>query len=384
MAIEEKLFKSLDLLRSTNEYSGDVSQRNKEKIQSCAYVTDTLTNPTTRTLPNFHHLLTNSFEILFQMCNDIESDVRLVAEESLNKIIKAMDNENTNKVLMELHKEIKRNGPARSLKSALWRFSILAGLIRLPKRKQYLISLIPCIVSISERSEDLTHEALMNSLPKILKSLGSFLSDSDVKTLLNTFLNNVGDASTVIRRASANCLLTICINCRKPYQFLSYLLDTLLELLMPIAGTMVSVFLVVGVLSCLRLLIPHIRKIEGRQEIQGSFGITKKTKAIQVGEEKFVQVYRLCVHFLLCDDDSVMSAALDTLSSLFQNCTREFKNLLLSGDGIEAGDGRCYFPTQLYNANVTLAVSKPTLPEESRKQNDRAIFSSLPDGSAAE
>ncbi|GJQ87772.1 hypothetical protein Trydic_g18631, partial [Trypoxylus dichotomus] len=350
MAFEEKLFKSLENLRITSEYSADISQRNKEKVQNCTFVADMLANPIAKTFPNFHHLLTTSFETLFQVCNDPESDVRLVAEESLNKIIKATDNENMNRVLMEVHKEIKRNGPARCLKSALWRFSILADLIRLPKRKQYLTSLIPCIVILSGREEDLIHEALVNCFPKILKSLGSFLSDNDVKTLLSAFLNNVGDASAVIRRASSNCLLTVCINCRKPYQSLFNLLDTLLDMSTTTAGAKASVFLAMGILSCLRMLIPHIRQIDSGQEIQGSFGITRKTKVVQIGKEKFAQVYRLCLHFLLCEDDSVTGAALDTLSALFQNCTSEFRELVLSTNGLgNAGRRSSSFPARLYN-----------------------------------
>lgn len=37
---------------------------------------------------------------------------------------------NMGKVNLELHKEIKRNGSARSLRAALWRFAELAHMIR--------------------------------------------------------------------------------------------------------------------------------------------------------------------------------------------------------------------------------------------------------------
>lgn len=105
--------------------------------------------------------------------------------------LQAMDNDNTNKVLIELHREIKKNGPARSLKAALWRFSNLAELIRLPKRKQYLTNCIPCIVQMAERNEELIHETLTDSLPRILKSLGNFMSDGDVKVILFIKCNKI-------------------------------------------------------------------------------------------------------------------------------------------------------------------------------------------------
>ncbi|KAI4460393.1 huntington disease protein [Holotrichia oblita] len=366
MAIEEKLLKSLEYLRNTDYNSGDVFQRNKEKIQNCVYVVDTLTSNTTKVLPNFQHLLSSTFETLFLICNDNESDLRLIAEESLNKIIKATDSENVNRVLMELHKELKKNGPVRSLRAALLRFANMAHLIRLPKRKQYLISIMPCIVSISERNDDIIHEALMKCLPKILKSLGNFLSETDVKTLLNTFLSNIGNSSPIIRRANANCLLAVCLNCRKPYQLLSHLLDTLLgnpHLVTASGENQVTVFTVLGVLSCLKLHLPYMKKMENIQEIQGSFGITKKTNVMQVGDDKFIQVsvsylnlseydivslppvYQMCLHFLLCRDDSVMSAALDTLNTLLQSCTPEIKAILVASDGIKSR--RLLFPSRL-------------------------------------
>lgn len=57
-------------------------------MQNCAFIVDTLTSHTAKVLPNFQHLLSTTFETLFLLCNDNESDLRLTAEESLNKIIK--------------------------------------------------------------------------------------------------------------------------------------------------------------------------------------------------------------------------------------------------------------------------------------------------------
>lgn len=92
-----------------------------------------------------------------------------------------MSNGNIIKVQVELHKEIKKNGAARSLRAALWRFAQLCHMIRPHKGKPYVSNLIPCINKISERAEESLHETLALSLPKIMDVLGSFTTDNDVK-----------------------------------------------------------------------------------------------------------------------------------------------------------------------------------------------------------
>lgn len=92
-----------------------------------------------------------------------------------------MSNGNIGKVQIELHKEIKKNGAARSLRAALSRFSQLAHLIRPHKGKPYVTNLIPCIIKITEREEEMIQETLANSLPNIMNSLGSFTTDNDIK-----------------------------------------------------------------------------------------------------------------------------------------------------------------------------------------------------------
>lgn len=61
----------------------------------------------------------------------------------------------------------------------------------------------------------------------------------------------------------------------------------------------------------------------------------------------------MCLHFLQCHDDSVMSAALDTLNTLLKNCTPEIKSILLSSDGInKGGSRRLLFPSHLLIKSV--------------------------------
>lgn len=155
--------------------------RRKEKIFHCNVITEAISTSTIKIAPNFNQLLSFTMEILLQLCDDPESDIRMVADECLNRTIRAMSTTNISKIIIELHKEIKKNGSARSLRAALWRFALLAHHIRPVKGRLYVINLMPYLIKIAERNEDLVHETFANSLPKIMAALGCFTTDNDVK-----------------------------------------------------------------------------------------------------------------------------------------------------------------------------------------------------------
>lgn len=92
-----------------------------------------------------------------------------------------MVDSNIVKVQIELYNEIKKNGSARTLRAALWRFGLLSHMIRPTRGKAYVSNLIPCIVNITHRSEEAVIETLSQSLPLIMKALGPFMTDNDVK-----------------------------------------------------------------------------------------------------------------------------------------------------------------------------------------------------------
>lgn len=92
-----------------------------------------------------------------------------------------MTDGNIVKVQIILYYEIKKNGPARSLRTALWRFAQLGHMIRPIKGKAYVANLVPCIIAITQRSEESVIETLANALPLILKTLGNFTTDTDIK-----------------------------------------------------------------------------------------------------------------------------------------------------------------------------------------------------------
>lgn len=65
-----------------------VFYRKKEKIQHCYVITEAVSNPTIRITTDFHRILGNIIEIFLKLTDDPESDVRMTAEECLNRIIR--------------------------------------------------------------------------------------------------------------------------------------------------------------------------------------------------------------------------------------------------------------------------------------------------------
>lgn len=60
----------------------------KEKVSCCAIIVEGICSPTVRQNTKFPQILSATIETLLTLCNDEESDVRMIADESLNKIIR--------------------------------------------------------------------------------------------------------------------------------------------------------------------------------------------------------------------------------------------------------------------------------------------------------
>nr|CAD7264748.1 unnamed protein product [Timema shepardi] len=333
-----------------------VAYQKKEKVALCVSIADVMCSSGVKGTPNFSHLLSITMEMFLQLCNDPHSDVRMIADESLNRIIRAMLDNNVVKIQVELHKEIKKNGSARTLRAALWRFAELCHMIRPQKGKPYVLNLIPCILHIAQRTEEPVLETLAVAMPKIFAALGNFTSDNDVKSLLKVFLVNLSSPAAVVRRTAATSILAVCVHCRKPHVFIAYILNTLLDCVVPIRDTQ-PVWTVLGVLGCLRHLLPHFGTTKpGEEELKGSFGVRKRHQEAPQAVDRLIQlanalvvlsstaedgeievrisVYELCLHYTNHPDHNVVNAALETLHQLLQAPPGALVPVLLSPQGI--------------------------------------------------
>ncbi|XP_012536228.1 huntingtin [Monomorium pharaonis] len=324
MAHLNGVLKAVETLNALRESDSPLDPgARKEKVSCCAIIVEGICSPTVRQNTKFPQILSATIETLLALCNDEESDVRMVADESLNKIIRAMVDSNIVKIQIELYNEIKRNGPARILRAALWRFGLLSHMIRPSRGKAYVSNLIPCIVIIAHRSEDTVIETLSQSLPLICKVLGPFMTDKDVKNLLKAFFENISSPQAVFRRAAANMILTTCINCRKPQFFLNYVLDYMLDLITLGRNAEDHSATVIGVFGCLRMILPYICKPSEIQDVE--------TQQI----DSLLHIYELCLHYSKWHSDhNVINAALETLAQLLKMPPKPLVSVLLSLEGI--------------------------------------------------
>ncbi|XP_031845695.1 huntingtin isoform X2 [Nomia melanderi] len=319
------VLKAIEALKTTQESNvlpSDSSAR-KDKIACCMTIAEGICSPSVKLAAKFPQVLSLSIETLLTLCNDDESDVRMIADETLNKIIRAMTDSNIVKVQIELYNEIKKNGPARTLRAALWRFGLLSHMIRPTRGKAYVSNLIPCIVAIAHRSEEAVIETLSQSIPLIMKALGPFMTDNDVKTLLKAFFENVSSVQAVFRRAAANMILATCLNCRKPQYFLNYVLKYLLGIIVPINEDGGGVATIIGIFGCIKIILPHVcNPIELQDD-----------EIVQI--DSLLQIYELCLHYAKWHSDhNVVNAALETLIQLLKSPSKSLVSSLLSNQGI--------------------------------------------------
>ncbi|XP_015112466.1 huntingtin [Diachasma alloeum] len=301
--------------------------RRTEKMASCTTIVNGMTSPGVKTTKNFAQVLGLSIKTLLSLCNDEESDVRMIADECLNRIIRSTSDGNVLKIQFELYNEIHRNASSRSLRAALKRFGLLSHTIRPIKGKAYISNLIPSIVAIAKRPEEEVIDTLAQSLPLILKSLGAFMTDKDAKTLLKAFYPNLSSPQAVFRRNAGNMILATCLHCRKPRIFLFYALRHLIDTMISVNRTDENLHLVVGILGCIRVMLPHV---DQHQESD------HETDAHRL--DCLIQVYELCLRYVQCHSDhNVINAALETLAQLLRSPNEEFVGQLTSKSGISGG-----------------------------------------------
>lgn len=63
----------------------------KQKIYHCNVITEAISTSTIKIATNFDQLLSFTIEVLLKLCDDSESDVRMVADECLNRTIRVYD-----------------------------------------------------------------------------------------------------------------------------------------------------------------------------------------------------------------------------------------------------------------------------------------------------
>ncbi|XP_061534390.1 huntingtin isoform X8 [Phycodurus eques] len=343
MATMEKLMKAFESLKSFQQQqqgpptAEEIVQRQKkeqattkkDRVTHCLTICENIVAQSLRTSPEFQKLLGIAMEMFLLCSDDSESDVRMVADECLNKIIKALMDSNLPRLQLELYKEIKKNGASRSLRAALWRFAELAHLIRPQKCRPYLVNLLPCLTRITKRQEETVQETLASAMPKIMAALGHFANDGDIKVLLKSFVANLKSSSPTIRRTAASSAVSVCQHSRRTSYFYTWVLNVLLGLVVPVDEEHLS-HLILGVLLTLRYLMPLLQQQVNTTSLKGSFGVMKKEADVQPTSEQLLQVYELTLHYTQHWDHNVVTASLELLQQMFRTPPPELLHMLIS------------------------------------------------------
>ncbi|XP_048450061.1 huntingtin-like [Rhincodon typus] len=381
MATMEKLMKAFESLKSfqqgpSSEEPGQKQKKEsattkKDRVTHCLTICENIVAQSLRNSPEFQKLLGIAMEMFLLCCDDAESDVRMVADECLNKIIKqALTDSNLPRLQLELYKEIKKNGPPRSLRAALWRFAELAHLVRPQKCRPYLVNLLPCLARISKRSEESVQETLATAVPKIMMALGNFANDSEIKMLLKTFIGNLKSSSPTIRRTAASSAVSICQHSRKTQYFYTWLLNVLLGFMVPVEEDRPTP-LILGVMLTLRYLMPLLRQQVKDTSLRGSFGVTRKEAEISPSLDQLVQAYELTLHYTQHRDHNVVTAALEMLQQLFRTPPPELLRALTSAGSItKVSIARDDVSNRVRSGSIVELIGKMVSGEEDGLEDD--------------
>uniref|UniRef100_A0A8D2MME7 Huntingtin n=1 Tax=Zonotrichia albicollis TaxID=44394 RepID=A0A8D2MME7_ZONAL len=288
----------------------ELAATKKDRVNHCLTICENIVAQSLRNSPEFQKLLGIAMELFLLCSEDAESDVRMVADECLNKVIKALMDSNLPRLQLELYKEIKKNGASRSLRAALWRFAELAHLVRPQKCRPYLVNLLPCLTRISKRPEESVQETLAAAIPKIMAAFGNFANDNEIKVLLKAFIANLKSSSPTIRRTAAGSAVSICQHSRRTQYFYAWLLNVLLGKIQDCGEDHIyqTCVILTSFMFCLH-----------RDLLQYSAGF---------------QVYELTLHYTQHQDHNVVTGALELLQQLFRTPPPELLHALTACGGI--------------------------------------------------
>lgn len=335
----------------------------KDKILHCNAVADCICAPNMRTIADFPKFLGIAVEAFLTLCDDPEADMRMVSDECLNRTIKTLLETNLGRLQVELYKEIKKNGSSRSLRAALWRFADMCHLIRPQKCRPYIVNLLPYIARICRREEETVQETLSNSMPKICSALMAFANDSEVKALLKSFLTNLMSPSAVCRRMAASSLSLICQYSRSPLSFFTYLITVILELVLPVDKEH-DVYNILGVILCLRHVMPHLSQTSLTSRSQGlkdSFGYREAEKEEGVSMEQLLKILQLLLYQMSHPDHNVVTASLEALQQMLKHPHPALLRILLTRGGVS----RTYIFQADFDEHDLRAESSTDLPSMS-------------------
>ncbi|XP_057364436.1 huntingtin-like isoform X1 [Daphnia carinata] len=340
MASLEKLIRALDQLQITEISNLDTSIKKKEIKTYVLNIVEFNCSTNVQNHKDFVSYIASSIDSLIRLCDSKDSDIRLASDEGLYKVIKALLPLHSNRILVELCKQIKKNESPRILKLSMNRFAELCHLARPQKRRAYLANLFNAISVIANRKEEMLHESLSNFVSKVFSVMGIFAFENETKILLKGFLSNLSSKSSIIRRCAANAITVIISTNRKSDVLLALVVEYLTDqILLSEDIAMADMSVITGTLLTLKLLLPvfpspSVPVKENNNLYLGSQHSKSAATMNAVAVERIVQIFELGVHYSFSSDHNVVNAALELLQQLLK-----MRTLLLAIPALKSANG---------------------------------------------
>ncbi|KAH8280928.1 hypothetical protein KR054_005122 [Drosophila jambulina] len=314
----------VDQLRNT-----ECSQ--KQKITCFQQIAECIMSPSLASHINYAAHCGTATNVLLLFCEDLDSVVRMSAEENLNRIFRALEKTRVSRILMDLYGEIKRNGNQRSLRICLNLFSYYAPQIKEKHIKWYAVRLLQCMTTISQRKETLLQETLCDFVKHFGRYVQQGLSDSESCKLFEIFLDNIGADCAVKRRCSAQNCISLIEHARNRSLMARHGLGKVMEFLLTDQQTSS----VLGALGLLRLLLPQLIRgysaasQEDSESLAGQQQQQQKHQKRQQQQQQtttsdcrqIIQIYDYCLHLLSTQhttNHAIINATLEVINGILQ------------------------------------------------------------------
>ncbi|THD26076.1 GTP-binding protein 10 [Fasciola hepatica] len=212
-----------------------VSQLSRnELLRATQHLVEGLLRVQTRASATAPSYLGVVFPCLFHLTNNEHQDVRIAADEGINKLIKFLRVSMTHQVIFELLLEIKRGQNPRSIVAALSKFAMLTPRIRPSKLRFYTASLLPVLIDVCRRDDESIFKTLIEHFPRIASQLFYHATERELREFLRHQMLRLNSETALIRRAIAQLLVLACQHSRFALPLLQLLLQRVLaELIDP-------------------------------------------------------------------------------------------------------------------------------------------------------
>ncbi|XP_055853501.1 uncharacterized protein LOC129917148 isoform X2 [Episyrphus balteatus] len=314
----------------------------KEKINCFQHIAECILSPAMVSHINYATHCSNATSVLLLFCEDLDSVVRMSAEENLNRIFRSLEKTRVKRILMDLYGEIKKNGNQRSLRICLNLFAYYTPHIKEKYITSYAFRLLPCLQTIAQRKETQLCETLCEFIKCFAKNMLVGLNYLQTCKLIDVFIANFGSECAVKRRCSSQNCISLIENSRNRSLMAKHALNKAIDSLLNSDHQNTNNVLL-GTLGFLRILLPLIIRAESKdtnhiyhkksttttnnsnnnnKTDDNNCNSNSNSNSSLQDAKQIVEIYDFCLHLLNTNhtsSHSIINASLEVINSILQS-----------------------------------------------------------------